>query len=122
MHVDDPLQPLLPADLRVALAGEHPADGPRPAQPPRHADQFRLAVDGALAAVGIGVGEIGRAAEHRHGEAGRGDRLAHPVEISVGSRLVKKPSYISRPSASSDRAMSIQSKTDMVRSPAIWSM
>ena len=51
------------------------------------------------------------------------DRIASPTRSRyAGSRLVKNPSYISRPSASSDRAISIQSRTDMVRSPAIRSM
>ena len=79
--VDDPLEPLLAADLRVALAGEHPADGARASQPAGHLDQFGFAVDGAFPCVGIGVREIGRAAEHRHGEARRGNGLAHLVEI-----------------------------------------
>ena len=80
--VDDPLQPLAAVDLGIALAGEHPADRARAAQPPGDGDQLGLAVDGALARVGVGIGEVGRAAEHRHREARRGDRLAHPVEIS----------------------------------------
>ena len=75
--VGDPFQPLAAVDLGVALAGEHPADRARAAQPPGHGDQGRLAIDGALARVGIGIGEVGRAAEHRHREARRGDRLAH---------------------------------------------
>ena len=43
--LDDPLQPLLAAHLGIALAGEHPADGPRPAQPPGDADHLGLAID-----------------------------------------------------------------------------
>ena len=73
--------PWLAADLGIALTGEHAADRPRPAQPPRHADQLGLAIDGPLPSVRVRIGEIGRAAEHRHREARRVDRLAHPVEV-----------------------------------------
>ena len=69
--LDDPFQALSAVDLGIALAGEDAADGPRAAQPAGDADHLGLAVDGPLAAVGVGVGEVGRAAEHRHGEAGR---------------------------------------------------
>ena len=81
--VDHPLQALLAVDVRIALAAEHAADGARPAQPPGDADHLRLALDGALAPVGVGVGEVGRAAEHRHGEAGLADGLADAVEVAV---------------------------------------
>ena len=77
----DPFQPLPSIDFGIALAGENPADRARATQPPRHGDQCRLAIDGALPAVGIGIREVGRAAEHRHREARRGDRVAHLVEI-----------------------------------------
>ena len=120
--VDDPFQPLAAVDLGVALAGEDPADRARTAQPPRHGDQVASRSTARLRAVGVGVREVGRAAEHRHREARRGDRLADAVEIA-GSRLVKKPSYISRPSASSDAGHARSSRRPTcVRSPAIWSM
>ncbi len=81
MHCDDPFQPLLSTDLGIALAREHPADRPRPAQPSGDANHLDLAVDGPLAGVGVGVGEVGRAAEHGHGEAGAPDRLTDAIEI-----------------------------------------
>ncbi len=40
--LDDPVEPLAAADLGIALAGEHAADRPRPAEPPRDFDQRRL--------------------------------------------------------------------------------
>jgi hypothetical protein len=43
---------------------------------------LHLALDGAFAAIRVGVGEIGRAAQHGHGEAGVVNGLADPVEIS----------------------------------------
>ena len=52
--------------------------------PPRRlaaAINVGLAIDGALAAVGVGIREVGRAAEHGHREAGAGDCFAHLVEI-----------------------------------------
>ena len=57
--VDDPFETLLAADLRVALAGEDPADGARASQPTGDLDQFRLAVDGALLASGSGLVKSG---------------------------------------------------------------
>jgi hypothetical protein len=67
----------------MALAGEDAADRARPAQATGDADHLGLVVDFTLACVGVGVGEVGRAAEHRHREARRGDRLADPVDITV---------------------------------------
>jgi hypothetical protein len=78
----DPLQARLAADLRVTLAGEHPADGARTTQPPRHTDQLRLTVSRAFAAVRSRIGEIGRTAQHRHREARAGNGVIHPVEVT----------------------------------------
>ena len=80
-RLDHPGDALFAADLRVALAAEDAAHRLRPAQPPTDADHLGLAVQGAFTAVRVGVGEVGRAAEHRHGEAGGADRLADAVEV-----------------------------------------
>src|SRR5262245_55429616 len=70
--------------MRVALAAQHPAGGAWPAEPSRHADQGGLTLHRTLAAISIGIGEVGRAAEHRHRKAGARDRLTHLVDIVVG--------------------------------------
>src|SRR5271157_2162000 len=81
--VDDPGQTLLLADLRIALAGENPADRSGTAEPPGRADQFHLPVDRPLATVEVGVREVGRTAEHRHRKAGLVNRLAHTIDVRV---------------------------------------
>ena len=80
---DDPFQALLRLHLRVSWPGEDPADRPRPSQPPRDADQLGLALHRPLPQVGVGVGEVGRAAEHGHRKPRFAERLAHAIEIVV---------------------------------------
>ena len=79
--LDDPHEPLLAGNLRITLAGEYATDGPWAAQPVGHLDQVRFAIDGSLARIRIGIREIGRAAEHRHGKTGGGDGLSYPVKV-----------------------------------------
>ena len=81
MHSATHSSPCRSFDLGIALARENPADRARPAQSPGRGDQCRLAVDGALPAIGIGIREVRRAAQHRHREAGRRDCLCHLIEI-----------------------------------------
>ena len=57
--VDDPGHILLLADLRIAPAGEDPADRSGTAEPPGHADQFHLTVDRSLAPSGSGFVKSG---------------------------------------------------------------
>ena len=78
---DRPLEPLFAADAGMALAAQDAADHARAAEPARDADQFRFAIDRTLAGVGVGMGEVGRAAEHRHHEAGGVDGFADRIEI-----------------------------------------
>ena len=80
--IGDPFQTLSSFDFGVALAGENPAHGARASQPLCHGDQLRLPIDGTLAGVGVGIGEVGGAAKHRHREACPGDRFSHAIEIS----------------------------------------
>ena len=54
----DPFQPLLSIDFGITLAGKNPADLRGASQPLRHGDQCRLAIDGPLSRVGIGVREV----------------------------------------------------------------
>ncbi len=71
--------------------------------------------------VGVSSGPIGAMSESL--ESSPDETGVDPSgHVDRSSRLVKKPSYISSPSASRERAMSIQSKTDNVRLPAICSM
>ena len=84
MHATTHSSPCSRLDLRDSAGRESTRQtGPRPAEPAGDADQLGLAVDGPLAGVGVGVGEVGRAAEHRHREPGRADRLADAVEVAV---------------------------------------
>jgi hypothetical protein len=81
-RLQHPGHALRPAHLRVALPAEHATGRARPAQPPRHADHLRLVLERLLARVRVRVGEVGRAAEHGHGAAGGGNRLAHAVDVA----------------------------------------
>ena len=79
----DPFDALLAADLGVALPAEHAADGAVAAEQFGDADHLRLVLDCAFAFVGVGVGEVRRAAEHRHLEAGFVDGVADAQDIVV---------------------------------------
>ena len=79
--VDDPGKPLLATNLGIALAGEHAADGSWASEPVSHFDQLGFAIDGAFSRIRIGIGEIRRAAKHRHGKTGCGNGLSNLVEI-----------------------------------------
>jgi hypothetical protein len=60
--------------------------------------------------------------QHSIGIAKPAAAMAAPTRSRYAdSRLSKNPSYISSPSASRLRAISIQSNTDMVRRPAMSS-
>jgi hypothetical protein len=79
--IDHPLQPLLAVEARIPLPAQHAAHGTWPAQSPRDTDHFRLPFDRAFAPVRVGVGEVGRAAEHRHSEAGVVNSLTDLVQV-----------------------------------------
>ena len=93
MHSTTHSRPWRRLDLGIALAGEDPADraAGRPAAG-RRAISSASRSTARLRRVGVGVGEVGRAAEHRHGEArprgsprrpGRGRRLEAGEEAVV---------------------------------------
>src|SRR6185503_16260246 len=84
-----PGETLLAADLRVALSAEYAADGTRSTEPAGDANHLRFTVDSALSLIRIGVGEIRRAAEHGHGEAGLLDGFANCVEVGRIEALEK---------------------------------
>ena len=82
-RIDHPGHALRAADVWIALPAEHAAGGARAAQLARDTDHFHFLIKCALACICVGVGEIGRTAQHGHGEAGRVQRLADRVEIGV---------------------------------------
>ena len=80
---DHPFNALLARHFWIALAAEHATDCALPTQQARNADHVGFAVDGALPSRFVGIGEIGRATQHGHGETGRGDGVPDAVDIAV---------------------------------------
>ena len=78
--LDRPIRCLGALDAGIALTAEHAADGPWAAKPTARADHLDLAIDGQFPRVGIRIGEVRGAAEHRHREAGAVDCVGDSVE------------------------------------------
>src|SRR6185437_7609302 len=80
---EDPFPALLPAHFRIGLPAQNAAYRARAAEAARDANHVRLPLDFALAPARVGRREVGRAAEHRHGETSRLNGFADAVEITV---------------------------------------
>ena len=85
--LDHPPDSLLARDLGPPLAGKNTAV--TASEKGTHVDHALLAFDFLPALPRVGLGEVGRAAEHRHGEAAPFERRTHSLEIVRLQRFEK---------------------------------